>query len=191
MARVFIGVGSNISPEGNVRRAISLLADEVSIVGISTFYRTEAEGRPGQPPFLNGVVEVDTDVPPGELKRSILRRIEDELGRRRTEDKYAPRTIDLDVVIYDDLVLSTGDLVIPDPQIAHRPFLAIPLCELAPGLTLPGSGLRIEEAAAIHAHHSMKPLPDYTELLRKDILHGSRKGGTTRKRIACRGRRGP
>lgn len=173
MARVFIGVGSNVNPEENVRRALHMLGREVRIVATSTFYSTQAEGRASQPPFYNGVVEVETDIPPAELKRSVLRRIEGELGRRRTGDKYAPRTIDLDVVIYDDLVVEMEDLVVPDPQIPHRPFLAIPLCELAPDLVLPGSGLRVQEVAAAHENHKMEPLPGYTELLRKDVENGS------------------
>jgi dihydroneopterin aldolase/2-amino-4-hydroxy-6-hydroxymethyldihydropteridine diphosphokinase len=172
MARVFIGIGSNLNPEENVRRALMLLGEGVCIVGISTFYLTEAEGRPEQPPFYNGIVEVETDFPPSELKHSVLRRIEEKLGRKRSEDKYAPRTIDLDVIIYDNVMINTDDFVIPDPEIGIRPFLAIPLCELAPDLTLPGSGLRIREVAAAHANHKMEPLVEFTELLRREIANG-------------------
>ncbi len=176
MARVFIGLGSNINPEQNVRQALRLLGREVRMVALSTFYRTQAEGPPGQPPFYNGVAQVETDIPPGRLKHSVLRRIEEELGRQRTEDKYAPRTIDLDVLLYDDLVVAEEGLRIPHPQIAQRAFLAIPLQELAPELTLPNSGRPIAEIAAALAHHKMEPLGDYTEVLRKEMEDGSRQG---------------
>lgn len=173
MARVFMSVGSNINPEENVREAIRRLGRQVRIVGLSTFYRDQAEGRPEQPAFYNGVVEVETEMPAAELKRGVLRRIEQELGRKRTEDKYAPRTIDLDILVYGDLAVTTGDLVIPDPQIPHRPFLAIPLHELAPELVLPGLEVAVREIAARFADHKMEPLKDYTKLLRGDIEHGS------------------
>ena len=152
-----------------MEKAMNLLAESVRIVAVSTFYRTEAEGRGGQPPFYNGVVAVATEMPPGELKRSVLRKIEEELGRRRSEDKYAARTIDLDILIYDDLAVCEGDLVIPDPQIGERAFLVVPLAELAPDLVLGGTGLRLGEMAAAHAGHKMEPLREYTELLRRSI----------------------
>jgi dihydroneopterin aldolase/2-amino-4-hydroxy-6-hydroxymethyldihydropteridine diphosphokinase len=172
VARAFVSVGSNINPAENVRKAIHRLALQVHVVRISTVYLTEAEGRPEQPPYYNCVVEIDTEAPPVKLKYQVLRCIEEDLGRERSEDKYAPRTIDLDLIVYDDLVMETNDLTLPDPQILHRPFLSIPLHELAPELTLPGLGLRIEEAVARLPQGSMKPLEDYTERLRRAIRHG-------------------
>lgn len=179
MARAFIGVGSNINAEGNVRRALHRLAREVRVVGISTVYRTQALDRPGPPEFYNCVVEVETQIPPAELKRVVLRRIEQELGRVRARDQYAPRTIDLDLLIYGDLVITTPQLVIPDPEIARRPFLAIPLYELAPELVLPGSGQPIKQVAAGLASQPMEPLAHYTKLLRRDIENELSEGATT------------
>ena len=123
MARVFVGVGSNIEPADNVRRAVRLLVQEMRVINISTVYETKAEGRREQPPYYNCVVEVESEAPPAELKRS-LRSIEDRLGRVRGEDKYAPRSIDLDVLIYDDVVMQSEEIVLPDPDIADRPYLA-------------------------------------------------------------------
>lgn len=171
MARAFVSVGSNINPAENVRKAIHRLGLQVCVVGISTVYLTEAEGRPEQPPYYNCVVEIETEAPPVELKHQVLRRIEADLGRERSEDKSAPRPIDLDLMVYDDLVVETNDLTLPDPQIVRRPFLAIPLHELAPELTLPGLNRRIEEVAAALPQGSMKPLENYTKLLRRAILH--------------------
>jgi len=173
MAKVFIGVGSNIAPEVNIRTAIRLLARRARIVAVSTFYRTEAEGAPG-PPFINGVVEVDTDIRPDALKRDVLRPIEEVLGRKRTADKYAPRKIDLDILAYGSLALMTDDVVIPDPQIEKRAFLAVPLSEIAPDLTLPGVGKPMRDVAKAYAGHTMKSLPDFTASLKRDAQDSGR-----------------
>ncbi len=172
MSRAFIGFGSNIAPSGNVRKALFLLAGRTRIVAISTVYRTAPLGRPEQSAYFNGVVEIETELSPGELKRDVLREIERELGRTRTADRYAVRTIDLDLLIYDDLVWETGDVILPDPDIDRRPFLAIPLCELAPHLVLPGTGKPICGIAPAFAPTDMHPLFRYTQWLRKDIFHG-------------------
>lgn len=174
MAQAFISVGSNVNPAENVRKAIGRLALQARVVGVSTVYCTEPVGRPEQPPYYNCVVEIETEAPPLELKHRVLQRIEADLGRKRSEDKYAPRTIDLDLVVYEDLVMETEDLTLPDPQILHRPFLAVPLRELAPRLTLPGMNRRMEEVAAGLPQGSMKPLENFTLLLRRDIRHGSK-----------------
>lgn len=170
MARVFIGVGSNIDPESNVQSALKLLGKRVLIVKISTFYRTQPLGRTDQPSFYNGAVEIETVLPPDELKR-VIRGIEADLGRVRTDDKYAPRTIDLDILIYDDAVISSTQMTVPDPEITERAFLAVPLCELSPDLILPGTGLRICDIADSFGIGDMEPLPEFTALLRGD--HGN------------------
>ncbi|HEU4403319.1 MAG TPA: 2-amino-4-hydroxy-6-hydroxymethyldihydropteridine diphosphokinase [Candidatus Polarisedimenticolia bacterium] len=171
MARAFISIGSNIDPETNVRSAILRLALATRVTAISTVYRTEPVGPPGRQWFFNCVVEIQTDLAPWDLKFRLLRRIEGELGRTRGSDKFAARTVDLDLILYDELVTTTTDLALPDPDIPQRPFLAIPLHELAPGLILPGSGLRIQEAAASLSPNTMTPLSAFTERLRKEFLH--------------------
>ncbi len=178
MTDVFISVGSNIYPEENVRRAL-FLSRRIRLVALSTFYATAPVGRPDQPPFYNGVVRGRTDLPPDVLKFHVLRDIEARLGRKRGADKYAPRPIDLDVLLYGDRVEESEELVLPDPQIAERPFLALPLYELAPDLVLPGSGRSLREIALTFLPHAMQPLPDYTELLRKEVLHGPGEGQET------------
>jgi 2-amino-4-hydroxy-6-hydroxymethyldihydropteridine diphosphokinase len=171
VALAFVGIGSNVEPAENVEKAIRLLSAAVQVRGISTVYLTEAVGRSGQPLYYNCVVEIETDVIPAELKQQVLRRIEKELGRVRRGDAYAARTIDLDLILYDRLVITSEGLTLPDPDIVRRPFLAIPLHELAPDLALPGSDLRIKEIAAAQPQDAMKPLHDYTVRLRKGILH--------------------
>jgi 2-amino-4-hydroxy-6-hydroxymethyldihydropteridine diphosphokinase len=100
MTRAFIGIGSNIDPAENVRAAIRSLAQQTRLVGISMVYCTDALDRPEQPPYYNCVVAIETEVPPAEVKHGILHPIENSLGRKRTADRYAPRTIDLDLIVY-------------------------------------------------------------------------------------------
>ncbi|MEA3403390.1 MAG: 2-amino-4-hydroxy-6-hydroxymethyldihydropteridine diphosphokinase [Armatimonadota bacterium] len=168
MARVFVAIGSNIDPERNVREAVRALAREVQVVGTSTIYAIAPLRRPEQPTFYNAVAEIETDIPPRKLKFKVLRRIEAQLGRVRTEDRWAARTIDLDIAVYDDLVISDEDLHIPDPEIAERPFLAVPLAELAPDLALPGIERTLSEIAAAFGDRDMRPLPEYTQSLREE-----------------------
>jgi 2-amino-4-hydroxy-6-hydroxymethyldihydropteridine diphosphokinase len=167
MRGVFIGVGSNIDPAANIRRAVELLGRRVRVVRVSTFYLTAPVGRTGQPPFYNGVLEIETDLGPRELKRDHLSKIESELGRVRTADSHAPRTIDLDLIVYNDLVIAEEGLNLPDPEIPERPFLAVPLWELAPKMALPGSGLSLAKLAAAFKDHGMKPLESFTGALRR------------------------
>jgi dihydroneopterin aldolase/2-amino-4-hydroxy-6-hydroxymethyldihydropteridine diphosphokinase len=171
MARAFVSIGSNIDPEANVRNAVLQLAGRVRVAAVSTVFRTEPVGPPGQPPYYNCVAEIETDKAPRELKFEVLRRIESELGRTRSSDKFAARTIDLDLILYDEVVMTTNDLTLPDSDIMTRPFLAIPLAELAPNLILPGSGLHIRKVAASLAPNTMKPLESYTEHLRKELFN--------------------
>ncbi len=160
MARAFVAVGSNLDPERHLPAALRRLATRVRLVAVSTFYASPALGRPEQPEFYNGAVEIATDLPPRELKFTVLRAIEAELGRQRSADKFAAREIDLDLVWYDGQVADEPDLTLPDPEIADRPFLAVPLGELAPEL------FRVSSPAG-----SLRPLPEFTTRLRKELLH--------------------
>jgi len=170
MARAFVSVGSNIDPETNVRDALLRLRREANIRAISTIYLTEPVGPQGQPPFYNCVIEIETALPPAELKFGVLRNIEAGLGRRRGDDKFAPRAIDLDLILYNGLVMTTPELTLPDPEIVKRPFLAFALYEIAPGLVLPGPQRSIGEAAAKLSRAGMQPLRTYTDRIRKEIL---------------------
>ncbi len=171
MVRAFVSIGSNIDPERNVKEALHRLARLLDIRAVSTVYLTEPVGPPDRPPYYNCVVEIETELQPLQLKHRVLQRIEEGLGRRRSGDRYAPRTIDLDLILYDELVLTSEHLTLPDPDIGRLPFLAIPLHELAPGLVVPGSGFTIDKAASKLPQGGMKPLKGYTERIRKDILH--------------------
>ena len=170
MPNVFISLGSNIDPEVNVRRAVGGLVRAIQVRGISTVYRTTPIGRPDQPAFYNAVVLADTHIPARQLKFDVLRRIEDSLGRIRTSDKYSPRTIDLDIILYDDQVIREEGLIIPDPDIYTRPFLAAGVFELAPELILPDTSQPVRDVANRLPTAGMQPLPAYTESLRSYIV---------------------
>ncbi|HOF88074.1 MAG TPA: 2-amino-4-hydroxy-6-hydroxymethyldihydropteridine diphosphokinase [Armatimonadota bacterium] len=165
MPTAYLAIGSNIDADANLRRGLALLARAVRVRALSTLYRTPALGRPDDPPFVNGVAEIATTLPPRALKMA-LRRIEAALGRRRSAEKCAPRVLDLDIIWYDDI--SDARYPLPDPEIPHRPFLAIPLAELAPTLALP-DGTLLRDLADELRGAPMTPLPALTDLLRKDL----------------------
>ncbi|MBI4558486.1 MAG: 2-amino-4-hydroxy-6-hydroxymethyldihydropteridine diphosphokinase [Candidatus Hydrogenedentes bacterium] len=169
MPKAFISVGSNIHPETNILDAVSMLARAVTLRSVSTFYHTAPVNRPGQPAFVNGMCEVETDLDPQVLKTQVLHPIEAKLGRNRVTDKYAPRTIDLDVVLYDDVVLRTPELRLPDPDLRARAFLAKTLLELAPDTVLPDTGERLAEVLTNCDRHDMIPLPEFTEQVKERL----------------------
>jgi len=166
-ARAFVAVGSNVDPEHNVADALERLGRRQRIVAVSSFYRTPALGAPGSPDFLNGVVEIETWLEPLALKREILLQIESELGRERSADRDAPRTIDLDLVLYGDLVSSEEGLVLPAPEIFERAFVALPLLELEPALVLPGTDGPLRELVHGLSSGEMVPAESFNASLRR------------------------
>jgi 2-amino-4-hydroxy-6-hydroxymethyldihydropteridine diphosphokinase len=169
MTRVYVGAGSNIDPEKNIPAAVSLLSKSVLITGISMFYRTRPIGRPQQSFYYNGVLRCETEFDPAELKAGVLLPIETGLGRQRSSDRFTPRTIDLDILLYGCSVIHDRDLKIPDPDILTRSFLAIPLCELDPDLILPQWELPVREAAERFRSEPMDALIDFTETVKSVI----------------------
>jgi 2-amino-4-hydroxy-6-hydroxymethyldihydropteridine diphosphokinase len=166
--RVFVAVGSNIDPEAKIKGALALLGKRAALVAISSFYRTEPlKGNSSDPggPYYNGVVEIETPLAPLEVKNSLLRGIEDSLGRVRSADRFGARSIDLDLILYGDTLLDGGGLRLPSPEILERAFVAVPLAELAPELTLPGTGLTIADIAGSFDPGDMVDLSRFTEEL--------------------------
>jgi 2-amino-4-hydroxy-6-hydroxymethyldihydropteridine diphosphokinase len=172
--RAFIAVGSNLQPEENIRQALRELAKSVRIAAVSTVYLTEPLLKREQPSYYNGVIEVTTDIPPRNLKFDVLHAVEASLGRKRVEDKYASRTIDLDLILYDDLAIASDDLTLPDPDIVTRAFIAWPLFEIAPDFTLPGDGRGLREVVEKLDRVNMMPLEKYTASLKKEFLLNNR-----------------
>ena len=165
MPDCFLAVGSNIDPESNIPAALTRLCSLTPVLASSTFYRTIYLDRPDDPPFLNGVWLIRTDLSPSELKFDLLRPLEAALGRIRSLDKSAPRTIDLDLILYADFVIDHPALKLPAPEIRIRPFVAVPLLELAPKLILPDTGEPLARLAVVR-NPSLIPDPDLTAKLR-------------------------
>ena len=138
MARAWVAIGSNIAPEANVLAALGALDERYGQLAVSTVYRTEAVGFEGRP-FLNLVVGFDTDDPP-ERVLAFLRRQEDAQGRVRTGPKFSARTLDLDLLLYDDRCGEVAGKPLPHPDILEYPFVLRPLAELAPEQPHPTDG---------------------------------------------------
>jgi 2-amino-4-hydroxy-6-hydroxymethyldihydropteridine diphosphokinase len=128
----YIGIGSNLGDrEENCERAIKLLeAGNIIVKKRSSMIESEPWGMEDQPKFINMAVEIETDLEPEQLL-SLLKRIEFEIGRRPAE-RWGAREIDLDILLYDDLIIKTPELEIPHLHIAERGFVLKPLAEIAP-----------------------------------------------------------
>ncbi|MBM4046205.1 MAG: 2-amino-4-hydroxy-6-hydroxymethyldihydropteridine diphosphokinase [Planctomycetes bacterium] len=138
MAMAYIGLGSNLgNREGCLREAIQRLRQlpGTTVLRVSRFYETAPVGGPPQGEFLNAALAIETTLAPEPLLAE-LQRIEAALGRVR-DVKWGPRTIDLDILLYDDLVLDTPTLKIPHPLMHERMFVLDPLAEIAPDLVHP------------------------------------------------------
>jgi len=161
----YVAFGSNVDPETNVPRAVALLSQRCDVQATSSVFRTAALDRPGDPEFLNGVVRVATRLAPRELKFDVLRKIEARLGRERTADAYAPRTIDLDLLLYGDAVIDETGLRVPDPDIRRRAFLAAGLVELDAGVRLPDTYERVADLAVMRSASGLTVDDDVTRKL--------------------------
>lgn len=136
MPEILIALGSNLGDRGGyLAKAIQKLEPEIHLLSESSIYETEPWGHKEQDPFLNQVIRAETALLPHAVLRK-LKSIESELGREKTI-RYGPRVIDLDLLFYDNLVLSTEALKIPHPQLAKRAFVLIPLKEIAPDFVHP------------------------------------------------------
>lgn len=169
----YIAVGGNIRPEDTIPRALAMLHEACPIEGISTFYRTAPIGRPEQPAYLNGVICIKYTGAPRILKYAVLRPIEEALGRKRTTDLYAARPIDLDVLVCGMLVINEPDLVIPDPDIRNRTFLAASLCDLYPELVLPDTNSLVKDILTEEQLRALVPDMPFTRALRERFLNES------------------
>lgn len=146
MIRCYVALGSNLgNPLDTVDAAIDTLAALRGSIfkAMSSLYRTAPVGISDklrhQPDFINAVVALDTRLPPRELLDELFA-VEAHFGRERSV-RNAPRTLDLDLVLYGDLVLEDPDLTLPHPRMHERAFVLVPLAEIAPGLVVPGRGL--------------------------------------------------
>ena len=141
MTRAYVGLGANLGPrEVTLLRAVDLLAaaDGVQVVAVSQLRETDPVGVVEQPPFLNGAIALDTSLSPRAVLELLLE-IEEELGRVRGE-RWGPRTVDLDLLVYGDERVDEDGLHVPHPRLHERRFALEPLAELDPELEIPGLG---------------------------------------------------
>ena len=143
-ATAYVGVGSNLGDPGTrVRAAIEALR-ALGRVRASSLYRTEPLGDPGQPWYLNAVCELRTGLAPEPLLAE-LQSLERRAGRPEPRACWGPRVLDLDLLLYDQLVVSSRALELPHPRFHQRRFVLEPLAELAPGLRAPRLGRSVRE----------------------------------------------
>ena len=148
-AKAIIAIGSNIERERNLPEAIRLLrrASHITVEKVSRFYQSPSVGGPaGAPDFFNAAVLVCTELGPVDL-RMALRAIEQELGRERTDDPDAPRTIDLDIAYFGDVEIDHEGWVLPDPLAGTASHVAVPIAEIAPDWVHPSDGRTTKEIA--------------------------------------------
>jgi len=159
--RAFVGLGSNLGESvDTLEEAIRLLdmLPQTSIRAQSQFYRTPAWGRTDQPDFINAVVELQTRMVPRVLLEKLLD-IEQHFGRvRRDDDRWGPRELDLDLLVYGLESLDQPGLHVPHPRLAERAFVLVPLAEIAPALEIPGLG-RVSDLLAAVASDGIHALP--------------------------------
>ncbi|HDT6545181.1 TPA: 2-amino-4-hydroxy-6-hydroxymethyldihydropteridine diphosphokinase [Kluyvera ascorbata] len=140
MTVVYIAIGSNLaSPLEQVNAAIEALGaiPESRLLAVSSFYRTPPLGPQDQPDYLNAAVALDTDLSP-EALLDHTQRIELQQGRVRKAERWGPRTLDLDIMLFGDAVIDTERLTVPHYDMHNRSFMLWPLFEIAPELRFPG-----------------------------------------------------
>ena len=138
----YIGIGSNLDdPERQVRAAIHALMHlpRSTFVRASRLYRTAPWGKADQPEFVNAAVAVSTELLPRELLAALLA-IERACGRERDGERWGPRVLDLDILVYGDARIDEPGLRVPHPRLAERAFVLLPLADLDPDLEIPGQG---------------------------------------------------
>jgi 2-amino-4-hydroxy-6-hydroxymethyldihydropteridine diphosphokinase len=128
---IYLSLGSNVGDrKAQLRDAQDRLAKLGRVIAVSSFYETEPVELTQQPWFLNCAVAIETSDTPAQLMASVLR-IEEEMGRRRVQNK-GPRSIDIDILLFADVIMESSELTIPHPAMHHRRFVLEPLAEIAP-----------------------------------------------------------
>ena len=151
MPRAYVGLGANLgNREETLEQAVALLeaAERVDVIAVSELRETDPVGVLDQPRFLNGAAVVETTLSARELLDTLLA-IERSLGRVRVE-RWGPRIVDLDLLVYSDEIVDKPGLRVPHPRLHERRFALEPLVELDPGLVIPGRGRVSELLAALH-----------------------------------------
>jgi 2-amino-4-hydroxy-6-hydroxymethyldihydropteridine diphosphokinase len=164
MPRVLIAFGGNVGDEAAIRETLSrgvaefCVEPDIRLVARSSDYRTKPWGVTEQPPFINCAIVVATGLPPAALLAR-AQTVEHKFGRDRSrEQRWGPRSLDIDLIAYDDLELDTPDLTLPHPRALERAFVLAPLCEVAPESYI--GGVSIADALQRLDRSGVEKLPD-------------------------------
>lgn len=153
MAKAYLSLGSNLDAEANLRSAIAALRERFGDVVLSPVYRTQSVGFDGAD-FLNAAAVIDTDLDPLALN-DWLHALEDAHGRDRSGPRYSDRTLDIDVVLFDDRMFEgPGNLRIPRPELKHA-FVLRPLADIAADTIVPGTGQTLAQLWTVHPDHDI------------------------------------
>ena len=163
---VYLVVGSNVEREKYFPEAIRKITSFGEVKDVSMVYETEPVGMDGADDFFNGALLLATDLEPEELKRRLRREVEEPLGRVRQAgqelikgQKHLPRTIDVDIALWDDRVGTISGRPVPDPDILRHIHVALPLADIAPDLAHPETGQTMGDIAAGLARSGRLPRP--------------------------------
>lgn len=169
MSEIFVGLGSNINSEENIILCAEILKRKFKIISASSFYLTKPISPYPQPDYVNGVIKMESSLSPHELKFERFKEIEEKLGRKRNGDRFSPRTIDIDLLLYNNLVLRDKNIVIPHPDIYRRPFLVRCIWEISPELVLPDTGIPVKKLLSRMDISDIKELRILSERIREII----------------------
>lgn len=161
MIPAYLGLGSNLaSPHAQLHRALDALAQlpHTRLIAVSPFYGSTAIGPGTQPDYVNGAAQLETGLAPRDLLRA-LQDIERHQGRERGPERWLPRTLDLDILLYGDQHIDEPHLHIPHPRLHERNFVLLPLFDLAPDLVLP-DGRALRDLVQRADHTGIWPLND-------------------------------
>ena len=161
MADVLIALGGNVGDvRTTFRKAIANICGmtQAALLARSSDYTTPPWGEEDQPPFINACIEIETSLDPHALLFT-LHKIEKKFGRDRdNETRWGPRTLDLDLIAYDDVSLDKPELTLPHPRALERAFVLVPLAEIAPDRII--AGHRVADALAALSTEGIRRLPD-------------------------------
>jgi 2-amino-4-hydroxy-6-hydroxymethyldihydropteridine diphosphokinase len=167
----YLSLGSNIDPERNLAAAVNWLGRWGRVRAVSTVWESAPLGFADQPNFLNAATLLETGLSAQALRQEAIASIEMALGRVRSANRNAPRTIDIDIMLFNHDVLQVAQRHIPSPEVLERPFVAIPLAEIAPDYVHPEIGQPLHQIAARFdlAAAGMRRRDDVTRVIRRNL----------------------